>query len=109
MSQLIHQRIEDTLKDMLPIAQQADEILVGLQVDKQARYSAIFPKHGLFTVQSRLFLPYLEELDTDFKALPEQTDPAFQPLLTSLMKKIQVMFQLLGSFHEIQDDEKAVH
>lgn len=107
MSQLIHQRIEDTLKDMLPIAQQADEILHALQLGNKSRYSAIFPKHSLFTVQSKMFLPYLEELDGDFKGLPSVGDAAFESLLTSLMKKIQVMFQLLASFHEIQDDEKA--
>jgi len=52
-----------------------------------------------------LFLPYLEEASSDLKSLPEPQDPAFEILLTDLLKKIELLHQLLGSFHEIQDDQ----
>lgn len=107
MSNFIHQRIEDNLKELLPLAQQADEILQTLSQDNKAKFSAIFPKHNLFKCASKQFLPYLEELDQDLKALPQIQDPAFEPLLTDLMKKIEVTNQVLASFHEIRDDEKA--
>jgi len=105
MSTLIHKRIEDNLKEILPLAQKADEILVDLKLENKGRFSAIFPEHSLFKVQATLFLPYLEEASSDLKSLPEPQDPAFEILLTDLLKKIELLHQLLGSFHEIQDDQ----
>ncbi len=106
MSHPIHTRIEENLKEILPMAQQADEILVSLKLENKGRFSAIFPKHSLFNVQASLFLPYLEEASEDLKKLPtDMQDPAFEPLLTDLLKKIELMHQILGSFHEIQDDQ----
>ncbi len=104
MSNLIHKRIEDNLKEILPYAQKADEILQSLKQENKGRFSAIFPKHSLFTTQAVQFLPYLEEVSEDLKKLPEAQDPAFETLLTDLLKKIELLHQVLGSFHEIQDD-----
>ncbi|MEY8203626.1 MAG: hypothetical protein RPR40_01015 [Bermanella sp.] len=105
MSTLIHTRIEDNLKEILPLAQKADEILVALKLENKGRFSAIFPKHSLFKVKATLFLPYLEEASCDLKKLPAPQDPEFETLLTGLLKKIELLHQLLGSFHEIQDDQ----
>lgn len=104
---IVHRRILESLKEITPIAQEADEILEALSQENKGRFASIFPKHDLFHVEAKRFLPYLEEVDIDLKNLPEDMqDPAFEPLLTDLMKKIEVLFQVLGSFHEIRDDEK---
>ena len=106
MSNLIHKRIEDNLKEILPYAQQADEILQSLKQENKGRFSAIFPKHSLFNVQATEFLPYLEEVNGDLEKLPsDPQDPAFETLLTDLMRKIELLHQVLGSFHEIKDDQ----
>lgn len=107
MSNLIHKRIEDNLKEILPYAQKADEILQSLKQEKKGRFSAIFPKHSLFKAQATLFLPYLEEVNSDLEALPQDPqDSAFEPLLTDLLRKIELLHQVLGSFHEIKDEEQ---
>ena len=106
MSNLIHKRIEDNLKEILPYAQKADEILQSLKQENKGRFSSIFPKHSLFKAQATLFLPYLEEVNSDLVNLPQDPqDAAFEPLLTDLLKKIELLHQVLGSFHEIKDDE----
>ncbi len=105
MSHLIHKRIEDNLKEILPFAQKADEILLALKEENKGRFSAIFPKHSLFNVQATRFLPYLEEVNTDLEKLPQPQDAAFEVLLTDLLRKIELLHQVLASFHEIQDDE----
>ncbi len=105
MSHLIHKRIEDNLKEILPFAQKADEILLSLKEENKGRFSAIFPKHSLFNVQATLFLPYLEEVNADLEKLPQPQDLAFETLLTDLLRKIELLHQVLASFHEIQDDE----
>lgn len=104
MSTIIHQRIEDALKVMVPFSVQADEILDELKQEQKGNFSAIFPKHSLFKTVAVRFLPYMEELDQDLKNLPTDfQDPAFEPLLTDLMKKLETTQQVLNSFHELRE------
>lgn len=105
MNHVIHRRIEDNLKEILPFAQKADEILLALKQESKGRFSAVFPKDSLFSVQDTAFLPYLEEVNSDLEKLPDPKDSAFQSQLTQLMKKIEQLNQVLSSFHAIQDDE----
>jgi primosomal protein N'' len=107
MSSPIHNRIEDNLKEILPLAQKADEILTELKLDNKGRFSAIFSSTTLFKVKSTLFLPYLEEVSNDLQTLPQPQEAGFETLLTDLLKKIELLHQLLGSFHEIQDDKDS--
>ncbi len=107
MSSLIHKRIEDNLKEILPLAQKADEILTELKLENKGSFSAVFSANTLFKVKSTLFLPYLEEASNDLKNLPQPQEPAFEILLTDLLKKIELLHQILGSFHEIQDDQNS--
>jgi hypothetical protein len=110
MDNIIHQRIEEALKIMVPFAIQADEVLEQLKQEQKGNFSAIFPKHSLFKTVDTRFLPYMEELDTDLKLLPvDMQDPAFEPLLTDLMKKLETMQQVLNSFHELReyDEDKS--
>ena len=69
---VLHQSIEDALKAIIPFAQQADEIIEALNADKKAKFSAIFPSDSLFQTSSTRFLPYIEELDKNFQALPQE-------------------------------------
>jgi hypothetical protein len=99
---VINERIEDALKAIVPFALQADEILESLSQDNKAKFKAIFPEDSVFTTTGNRFLPYMEEIDQDFKALPEQQDEAFKPLLTSLIKKMQSIQLILQSFHQLR-------
>jgi len=104
MSNVIHQRIEEALKVMVPFSIQADEILDSLKEENKGNFSSIFPKHSLFKTVAVRFLPYMEELDQDFKNLPTDIqDPAFEPLLTDIMKKLETTQHVLNSFHELRE------
>jgi hypothetical protein len=104
MDNIIHQRIEEALKIMVPFAIQADEVLEQLKQEQKGNFSAIFPKQSLFKTVDIRFLPYMEELDADLKVLPTDVqDPAFEPLLTDLMKKLETMQKVLNSFHELRE------
>lgn len=102
---VINQRIEEALKAIVPFALQADEILDGLSQDNKAKFKAIFPEDSLFTATGNRFLPYMEEIDVDFKALPDQQDAAYEVLLTSLVKKMEAIQLVLQSFHQLRDYE----
>ncbi|MFT6152928.1 MAG: hypothetical protein ACJA0E_001562 [Bermanella sp.] len=110
MNNIIHQRIEEALKIMVPFAIQADEVLDQLKQDQKGNFSAIFPKDSFFKTVSTRFLPYMEELNADLKLLPEDVqEPAFEPLLTDIMNKLETMQQVLNSFHELREyDEEKV-
>lgn len=101
---VLHQRIEDALKAIVPFAQQADEIIEALNAEKKAQFSAIFPRDSLFQTSSTRFLPYIEELDKDYQALPQdQNAPAFEPLLKDLVKKMELIQRVLQGFHSSRD------
>lgn len=100
---LINERIEDALKAIVPFALQADEILDSLSQENKAKFKAIFPEDSLFTATGNRFLPYMEEIDADFKALPEPQDAAYETLLTSLVKKMEAIQIILQAFHQLRD------
>lgn len=104
MSQdVLHQRIEDALKAITAFAIQADEILEALAKDNKAKFSAIFPEESLFKTRGNRFLPYIEELDQDFKSLPDINDQVFEIQLTELVKKMEAIQSVLQRFHEARD------
>ncbi|MFY0641773.1 MAG: hypothetical protein JXR16_12055 [Bermanella sp.] len=100
---VLHQRIEEALKAIVPFALQADEILEGLSQENKAKFKAIFPDNSPFKTAGNRFLPYMEELDEDFKSLPEMNDPAFEALLTDIVKKMEVIQIVLQGFHQLRD------
>lgn len=100
---VINQRIEEALKAIVPFALQADEILEGLSQENKAKFKAIFPEDSLFDASGNRFLPYMEEIDENFKALPTAQDPAYEALLTQLVKKMESIQLVLQSFHQLRD------
>ncbi len=102
---VIHQRIEEALKAIIPFALQADEILDGLSQENKAKFKAIFPEDSPFKTSGNRFLPYMEELDADFKNLPDMQDQAFEILLTDLIKKMEAIQNVLQAFHSLRDYE----
>jgi hypothetical protein len=102
---VLHQRIEEALKAIVPFALQADEILEGLSQENKAKFKAIFPENSPFKTAGNRFLPYMEELDEDFKNLPEMHDAAFETLLTDIVKKMEVIQIVLQGFHQLRDYE----
>ncbi|EAT11577.1 hypothetical protein HF888_12350 [Bermanella marisrubri] len=101
---VLHQRIEDALKAIIPFAQQADEIIEALKAENKAKFTAIFPQDSIFQTTANRFLPYIEELDKDYQALPEDVnDPAFEPLLKDLVKKMELIQLILQEFHNARD------
>lgn len=105
---VLHQRIEDALKAIIPFAQQADEIIEGLNAENKAKFSAIFPSDSLFQTSSTRFLPYIEELDKNFQALPQDvSDADFEQLLKNLVKKMELIQRILQDFHNSLDYDDA--
>ncbi|GAA6135855.1 hypothetical protein NBRC116188_26450 [Oceaniserpentilla sp. 4NH20-0058] len=99
----LHLRIEEALKAIIPFALQADEILEDLTKTNMAKFQSIFPENAPFKAKGNRFLPYVEELDKDFKTLPEMDDQTFEIKLTELVKKMEAMQTVLQRFHELRD------
>jgi len=99
----LHQRIEEALKAITTFAMQADEILEELSKENKAKFKAIFPNDGPFEVSGNRFLPYMEELDKDFKALPNLEDESFESALNHLVKKMEAIQNVLQGFHQLRD------
>ncbi len=101
------EKLTDTLKAFYPLAQRADEELEMLKKESKGQFSAIFQKDSPFSVEADRFLPYMIEVANDLATMMKVDDNNYADHLKKLMRKIQLMHQVLHKFHTITDEEAA--
>ncbi len=96
------QNISDPLKETLQIlyrkAIDADTALDALQREQQGKFQAIFPAQSGFSTQAKRFLPYVEEVATDWNTLQEKDDNTIKQQLPGLVQKIEQLLTTIGQF-----------
>ena len=100
----IQAKLIANLKDLYPLAQKADEQLEILKKEKKGRFTAIFQQEAGFTTESNRFLPYLIELSDETQSLPMMESVNQLAKIQEMVKKIQMMHQVLGQFHSIKEE-----
>lgn len=95
MNKAVNDQLIDNISQLLKRALVADEFLTELRHNKQAGFSAIFPKNAGFTSSGNTFQPYIEEVSNQLLAWQTNQD---EELLLSLVQKIQKLFQVLAQF-----------
>ncbi|MFT4994987.1 MAG: hypothetical protein ACI965_002029 [Paraglaciecola sp.] len=76
----------------------ADNAITKLQAAGKGKFLTIFSCDGGFTVQSKHFKPYVEELAHDVSALSELSETELRLVLPGVVKKIELMFTTLANF-----------
>jgi primosomal protein N'' len=98
--QSIIQSLKQNLKVIYRKAVDADNRLKQLQHSGMGKHGKIFVEDAGFEVESRLFLPYVQELSDNIDALENMEAEEQQPALAALVKKIEQMHLTLVNFEE---------
>ena len=77
----------------------ADNALDKLQSDGTGKFAAIFPEESIFTIKSRRFLPYVQEVTNDIETLKSDDEDA-QKQLPVIVKKIELLLATLIEFKQ---------
>jgi hypothetical protein len=96
--QSVIQSLKQNLKVIYRKAVDADNRLKKLQQSGLGKHGKIFVEEAGFTVESRLFLPYVQELSDDIEALEELAEEELQAALVPVVKKIEHMHLTLTTF-----------
>lgn len=96
--QQIHQHIQATLKDIYRKALDADKTLDALQQANQGKFVSVFAQDAGFATRAKRFLPYVEELSTQFQELQAASEEQQKNLLPDFVSKLELILKTLATF-----------
>ncbi|GGD70252.1 hypothetical protein [Lacimicrobium alkaliphilum] len=104
------QPIIDKLKENMQLiyrrALDADNALARLQQSGKGKFKHVFAKDAGFTVSSKRFSPYVEELGREVVELESVQDQAdFEARLVPVVKKMELMLLTLSNFRQSLKDK----
>ncbi len=107
MTQNIEQQLIENISQLLKRSIVADSALEEFRQNKKANFAAIFPKGAGFNTSASSFQPYIEEIADEFMSW-QKTNA--QPVLISLVKKIEQLFKVIAEFesHYEKNDAKLI-
>lgn len=102
------QTVLETLADNIQLiyrkALDADQSLAGLQQSGKGKFQNVFADDSGFSVQSKRFMPYVEELAKQVAGLNGASQQQMAEALPDLVKKIELMLKTLSRFQESLKD-----
>lgn len=101
--QSVIQSLKQNLKVIYRKAIDADNRLKKLQQSGLGKHGRIFVEEAGFNVESRLFLPYVQELSDDIEALEQLDVEKQQATLAAVVKKVEHMHVTLTTFDKNTD------
>jgi hypothetical protein len=98
--QSVIQSLKQNLKVIYRKAVDADNRLKQLQQSGMGKHGKIFVEDAGFNVESRLFLPYVQELSDNIEGLEPLGPEERQAALVQIVKKVEMMHLTLANFEE---------
>ncbi|WP_088330098.1 hypothetical protein [Lacimicrobium sp. SS2-24] len=104
------QSVIDKLKENMQLiyrrALDADKALASLQQSGKGKFQHVFAEDAGFTVRSKRFSPYVEELGQQMIELESTDNKAeFEQRLIPLVKKMELMLLTLTNFQQSLKDK----
>ncbi|WP_286234508.1 hypothetical protein [Thalassotalea sediminis] len=97
MSEAVNKQLIDNISIILKKSLAADATLSDLREKKMANFENIFKQDAGFNANANTFQPYVEEVADDLLKWQQNQD---QQLLIALVKKIEQLFAVLGTFEK---------
>lgn len=98
--QTIQQKLKENVQLIYRKAIDADNLLTSLQQQGKGSFTHVFADDAGFTVKSKRFGPYVEELAKEVAALEQLDQEQLQPALSSVVNKIGQLFATLANFQQ---------
>ena len=103
--QVIFDKLTENMQLIYRKAIDADQSLNQLQQSGKGKFSHIFTDGSGFTVRSKRFMPYVEELSNQIAELSQQDDEKIQAALPDVVKKIELLMVTLSQFQQSLKDK----
>ena len=96
----IIEKLKENMQVIYRKAVDADQALGQLHASGKGKFSEVFTEDAGFTVKSKRFQPYVEELAADILSLEQQINEqeAFSALLPCVVKKMERLLSTLSHF-----------
>ena len=98
MHDAVTTKLNDTLKELYHMAIDADKKLAELRTKDQAKFSAVLHEDSQFITKADHFMPYVAELAEELEILITVDEQEYQPLLSRMVHKIQLLAETLQQF-----------
>ena len=98
MHDAVTAKLNDTLKELYHMAIDADKKLTELRTKGQAKFSAVLREDSQFITKADHFMPYVAELAEELEILITVDEQEYQPLLSRIVHKIQLLAETLQQF-----------
>lgn len=96
--QVIFDKLTENMQLIYRKAIDADNALAQLQQSGKGKFSNIFTDDAGFTVRSKRFMPYVEELSNQIAELAQKDDQTIQAALPEVVRKIELLMKTLTQF-----------
>lgn len=103
MNVVINQ-LKENLQLLYRKAIDADENLNKLKSQGKGKHGSIFDSNAGFTVSSKQFKPYVEEVALDVEGLLNKEPEELQQSLPDIVKKMELLFKTMANFRLTLDD-----
>lgn len=94
----LFEKLTENMQIIYRKAIDADQSLAQLQQSGKGKFNHIFSDDAGFTVQSKRFMPYVEELANDIAQLDSIEPPVLQQSLPAIVKKMEMLLSTLAQF-----------
>lgn len=98
--QAVIEQLKQNLQLLYRKAIDADESLKTLRSQGKAKFESVFDQDAGFTVSSKYFKPYVEEVALTVEALLSQNEQQWQTQLPGIVQKIDTLFKTLSQFQQ---------
>lgn len=96
--QAIYAKLSENMQIIYRKAIDADQSLAQLQQAGKGKFNHVFSDDAGFKVQSKRFMPYVEELAGQVAQLGSQSPDQFQQSLPAIIKKMESLLTTLEQF-----------
>ena len=94
----LFEKLTENMQIIYRKAIDADQSLAQLQQSGKGKFNHIFSDDAGFTVQSKRFMPYVEELANDIAQLDSIEPQVLQQSLPAIVKKMEMLLSTLAQF-----------
>lgn len=96
--QSIFDKLSENMQAIYRKAIDADQALNQLQQSGKGKFNYVFAEDAGFSVQSKRFAPYVEELGKEIARLTQAEELDVRNALPAIVKKMELMLVTLSNF-----------
>jgi len=95
---VLFEKLTENMQVIYRKAIDADQLLTNIQQSGQGKFNHVFTEDAGFSVTSKRFMPYVEELAGDIVLLQSAEQQSMESMLQLIVKKMELLLTTLAQF-----------